>query len=181
MLAPTTILAYQHYRTFLRRFASFPVTIELLTRYYSAREQKAILAKLESGEIDVIIGTHRVLSKDIKLKDVGLLVAVEQTDVPAEHASVRLNLELLGADHPGIVAEISAALAAQGIGIEELSTDVREAPMSGGMLFEASAVLEAPPATSMQELRSMLEAVADELMVEIRLSDTPPSTRPNGH
>ncbi|HXA16964.1 MAG TPA: transcription-repair coupling factor [Thermoanaerobaculia bacterium] len=78
VLAPTTVLAYQHYRTFLRRFASFPVTIELLTRYYSAREQKAILAKIESGEIDVIIGTHRVLSKDIKLKDAGLLVIDEE-------------------------------------------------------------------------------------------------------
>ena len=78
VLAPTTVLAYQHYRTFLRRFASFPVTIELLTRYYSAKEQKAILAKLETGEIDVIIGTHRVLSKDIKLKDVGLLVIDEE-------------------------------------------------------------------------------------------------------
>ena len=63
---------------------------------------------------------------------------------------MRLNLELLGADHPGIVAEISRALAAAGIGIEELSTDVREAPMAG-MLFEASAVLEAPPGTSMQD------------------------------
>jgi len=78
VLAPTTVLAYQHYRTFLRRFASFPVTIELMSRYYSAKEQKAILAKLESGEIDVIIGTHRVLSKDIKLKDVGLLVIDEE-------------------------------------------------------------------------------------------------------
>jgi transcription-repair coupling factor (superfamily II helicase) len=78
VLAPTTVLAYQHYRTFLRRFASFPVTIELLTRYYSAKEQKAILTKLETGEIDVIIGTHRVLSKDIKLKDVGLLVIDEE-------------------------------------------------------------------------------------------------------
>src|SRR5216684_6265052 len=78
VLAPTTVLAYQHYRTFLRRFASFPVTIELLTRYYSPKEQKAILAKLETGEIDVIIGTHRVLSKDIKLKDVGLLVIDEE-------------------------------------------------------------------------------------------------------
>jgi transcription-repair coupling factor (superfamily II helicase) len=78
VLAPTTVLAYQHYRTFMRRFASFPVTIELLTRYYSAKEQKAILAKLETGEIDVIIGTHRVLSKDIKLKDVGLLVIDEE-------------------------------------------------------------------------------------------------------
>ena len=93
--------------------------------------------------------------------------------MPAEHASLRLSLELLGADHPGIVAEISAALAAQRIGIEELSTDVREAPMAGGMLFEARAVLEAPPATSTEQLRTMLEALADELMVEIRLSDTP--------
>ena len=78
VLAPTTVLAYQHYRTFLRRFASFPVTIELMSRYYGAKEQKAILGKLESGEIDVIIGTHRVLSKDIKLKDVGLLVIDEE-------------------------------------------------------------------------------------------------------
>jgi len=78
VLAPTTVLAYQHYRTFLRRFASFPVTIELMSRYYAAKEQKAILAKLETGEIDIIIGTHRVLSKDIKLKDVGLLVIDEE-------------------------------------------------------------------------------------------------------
>jgi len=78
VLAPTTVLAYQHYRTFLRRFASFPVTIELMSRYYGAKEQKAILNKLETGEIDIIIGTHRVLSKDIQLKDVGLLVIDEE-------------------------------------------------------------------------------------------------------
>src|SRR3954467_11782580 len=78
VLAPTTVLAFQHSRTFMRRFASFPVTIELMSRYYGAKEQKAILSKLESGEIDVIIGTHRVLSKDIKLKDVGLLVIDEE-------------------------------------------------------------------------------------------------------
>ncbi len=78
MLAPTTILAYQHYRTFLRRFASFPVTIELLTRYYSAKEQKEIVRKLESSEIDIVIGTHRVLSKDIAFKDLGLLIIDEE-------------------------------------------------------------------------------------------------------
>ncbi len=105
------------------------------------------------------------------LKSVGLLVTLERTDVPAEHLRLHMNLELLGADRPGIVAEISAALAAQRVGIQELSTDVREAPMSGGQLFEAQAVLEAPPRTSMDDLRSMLEAIADELMVEIRLSD----------
>jgi transcription-repair coupling factor (superfamily II helicase) len=78
VLAPTTILAFQHHRTFLRRFASFPVTIELLTRYYSPKEQKEITRKLESGEIDVVIGTHRLLSKDINFKDVGLLVIDEE-------------------------------------------------------------------------------------------------------
>ena len=78
VLAPTTILAFQHHRTFLRRFASFPATIELLTRYYSAKEQKEIVKKLESGEIDVVIGTHCILSKDINFKDLGLLVIDEE-------------------------------------------------------------------------------------------------------
>jgi transcription-repair coupling factor (superfamily II helicase) len=78
VLAPTTILAFQHYRTFLRRFASFPVTVDLLTRYYSAKEQKEIVRKLESAEIDIIIGTHRVLSKDIGFKDLGLMVIDEE-------------------------------------------------------------------------------------------------------
>lgn len=105
------------------------------------------------------------------LEAVGLHVTVERTDVPAVRASLRLGLDLLGADHPGIMAEISAALARHRIGIEELSTDLREAPMAGGMLFEARAVLEAPPGTSVSELRSALEALGDELMVEIRLSD----------
>jgi glycine cleavage system regulatory protein len=105
------------------------------------------------------------------LKDVGLHVTLERTDMPAAQPSVRLHLELLGADHPGIVAEISAALAAARIGIEELSTDIRDAPMAGGMLFEAQALLEAPPSTSLDELRTTLEALADELMVEIKLSD----------
>jgi glycine cleavage system regulatory protein len=69
------------------------------------------------------------------------------------------------------VAEVAAALAAQHIGIEELTTAVRDAPMAGGTLFEARAVLEAPPAVSLDQLRTMLEAIADELMVELHLSD----------
>ena len=104
------------------------------------------------------------------LAEVGLDVTVERTDPPTERQSIRLTLELLGADRPGIVAEVSAALAAHRVGIEELSTDVREAPMSGGHLFEVQAVLEAPPSVSTDELRSLLEAIADELMVEITLS-----------
>jgi transcription-repair coupling factor (superfamily II helicase) len=78
ILAPTTILTFQHYRTFLRRFASFPVTIELLTRYYSAKELKEILRKVETGEIDVVVGTHRLLSKDVAWKDLGLVIIDEE-------------------------------------------------------------------------------------------------------
>jgi len=78
ILAPTTVLTYQHYRTFMRRFASFPVTIELLTRYYSAKELKEILKKVETGEIDLVVGTHRLLSKDVAWKDLGLVIIDEE-------------------------------------------------------------------------------------------------------
>jgi len=101
----------------------------------------------------------------------GLQVTLERTGDPVEQRSQRLQLELLGADHPGIVAEISASLAARHVSIEELSTDVVDAPMAGGTLFEARAVLNAPPEVSTDELRAMLEGLANELMVEIRLSD----------
>jgi glycine cleavage system regulatory protein len=105
------------------------------------------------------------------LEDVGLDVTLERTDVPVDEPALRINLELLGADRAGIVAEISAALAGRGVSIEELVTDVREAPMAGGRLFEATAVLGASATTSTDDLRAMLEALADELMVEIHLSD----------
>ncbi len=109
------------------------------------------------------------------LETQGLQVLVERTDEPALPGSVRvsdrLQLDLLGADRPGIVAEISAALAEAHVSIEELSTDVRDAPMAGGTLFEARAVLNAPPHSDTDALRKVLEALADELMVEVRLSD----------
>ena len=66
VLAPTTVLAFQHYETFKQRFAAFPVTIEMISRFRTARQQKEILQKVEAGKVDVLIGTHRLLSKDIK-------------------------------------------------------------------------------------------------------------------
>jgi len=71
-------------------------------------------------------------------------VALERTDEPIERESLRLHLEPLGADHPGIVAEVSVSMAVRGVSIEELTTDVREAPIAGGTLFESRAVLTAP-------------------------------------
>ena len=71
VLTPTTVLAYQHYDTFRNRFAPFPVKVELLSRFRSAKEQKEVVKRVESGEVDVIIGTHRMLSKDVRFKDLG--------------------------------------------------------------------------------------------------------------
>jgi len=134
----------------------------------------ARLAGKFAGMVLVTVADERrdALVADLAVLDAeGLQVTIKGTDEPVESASQRLRLELLGADHPGIVAEISAALATRQVSIEELSTDVHEAPMAGGMLFEAQAVLNAPLATSTDSLRSMLEGLAHELMVEIRLSD----------
>ena len=137
------------------------------------RSQMSRLAGKFAGIVLVSVPDDRrgALVADLTaLGDDGLHVGVQHTVEPAEAPSVLLQLELLGADHPGIVAEISASLAARDVSIEELSTDVRDAPMSGGTLFEARAVLKAPPATSTDALRSMLEGLADELMVDINLS-----------
>ena len=78
MLVPTTILAEQHYNTFKDRLTQFPVKVEAISRFQTKTEQKAITQKLESGEVDLVIGTHRLLSKDIKFKDLGLLIIDEE-------------------------------------------------------------------------------------------------------
>ncbi len=77
-LVPTTVLAWQHYKTTVARFEGFPVNIEFLSRFKTAKEQKEIIKKLECGEIDIIIGTHRLVQKDIKFKNLGLVVVDEE-------------------------------------------------------------------------------------------------------
>lgn len=78
VLVPTTILAEQHFNTFKDRLTQFPVRVEVLSRFRSPKEQKEILERLTKGEIDILIGTHRILSKDIQFKDLGLLIIDEE-------------------------------------------------------------------------------------------------------
>jgi len=85
VLTPTTVLAYQHYDTFRTRFAPFPVKIELLSRFRSAKEQKEISKRVEAGDVDVIIGTHRLLSKDVKFKELGIVVVDEEQRFGVAH------------------------------------------------------------------------------------------------
>lgn len=77
-LVPTTILAEQHYKNMLKRFADFPVNIDMISRFRSAKEQKATLQAVKEGNIDILIGTHRLVSKDIAFKDLGLLIVDEE-------------------------------------------------------------------------------------------------------
>jgi len=85
VLAPTTVLAFQHYETFKQRFGPFPVTIEMISRFRNPKQQKEILQKSEAGKIDILIGTHRLLSKDLKFADLGLLIVDEEQRFGVRH------------------------------------------------------------------------------------------------
>jgi transcription-repair coupling factor (superfamily II helicase) len=85
VLAPTTVLAYQHFETFKRRFAAFPVRIEMLSRFRDKKEIAEVLAGLAEGKVDIVIGTHRILSQDVVFKDLGLLVVDEEQRFGVRH------------------------------------------------------------------------------------------------
>ncbi|MDQ3687525.1 MAG: transcription-repair coupling factor, partial [Acidobacteriota bacterium] len=85
VLTPTTVLAYQHYETFRARFAAFPVTVDLLSRFRSPKEQKEVVRRVEAGEVDILIGTHRILSKDLRFRDLGLVVVDEEQRFGVAH------------------------------------------------------------------------------------------------
>ncbi len=85
VLVPTTVLAQQHFDTFTRRMAAFPVSVEMLSRFRSPKEQDAILKDLARGKVDIVIGTHRLLSKDVVFKDLGLVVVDEEQRFGVRH------------------------------------------------------------------------------------------------
>ncbi len=99
VLVPTTILAEQHGRTFVERLADFPVMIEVLSRFRTAKEQKAALERLATGQTDIVIGTHRLLSKDVVFKDLGLLIVDEEHRFGVRHKerlkALRLSVDVL--------------------------------------------------------------------------------------
>jgi transcription-repair coupling factor (superfamily II helicase) len=85
VLVPTTVLAQQHFNTFSERLAGFPLKVEMLSRFRSPAEQKRIVSLVEQGEIDIVIGTHRLLSKDVRFKDLGLVVIDEEQRFGVAH------------------------------------------------------------------------------------------------
>ncbi len=128
-LCPTTVLSFQHYDTFKKRFENFPVRVELLNRYIPEDKQKAILEDLKNGKIDVLIGTHRILSKDIEYKDLGLLIIDEEQRFGVEHKEkikeLKNSIDVLSLSATPIPRTLQMSL----IGLRGLST-LDTAPMN---------------------------------------------------
>lgn len=134
VLTPTTVLAFQHYESFKRRFANFPVNVEMISRFRSAKEQKLILEKAAAGKVDILIGTHRVLSKDLKFQDLGLLVVDEEQRFGVRHKErlkqMRTQIDVLAMSATPIPRTLHMSL----IGLRDMS--VIETPPKDRMAIQ---------------------------------------------
>jgi transcription-repair coupling factor (superfamily II helicase) len=121
VLAPTTVLAFQHFESFKRRFAAFPVRIEQLSRFRDAKEIKQVIADLEAGKVDILIGTHRILSKDVLFPDLGLLIVDEEQRFGVRHKErlkqIKKNVDVLTLSATPIPRTLHMSLA----GIRDMS------------------------------------------------------------
>ncbi len=121
-LCPTTVLSSQHYKTFKKRFKDFPVRVELLNRYATPEQQRNIIADVKEGKVDILIGTHRILSKDIEFKDLGLLIIDEEQRFGVEHKErikeLKNSIDVLSLSATPIPRTLQMSL----IGIRGLST-----------------------------------------------------------
>ncbi len=121
VLAPTTVLAFQHFETFRRRFAAFPVKIDMLSRFRSPKEVKDVIAGVETGKIDIVIGTHRLFSRDIKFHDLGLMIVDEEQRFGVAHKErlkeLRTNVDVLTLSATPIPRTLNMSL----VGLRDMS------------------------------------------------------------
>jgi transcription-repair coupling factor (superfamily II helicase) len=134
VLTPTTVLSFQHYESFKKRFANFPVNIEMISRFRTAKEKKEILEKAEQGKIDILIGTHAILSKDLKFQDLGLLVVDEEQRFGVRHKErlkqMRAHIDVLAMSATPIPRTLHMSL----IGLRDMS--VIETPPKDRMAIQ---------------------------------------------
>lgn len=129
VLVPTTILAQQHFNTFQERFRGYPITIEMLSRFRSQKEQKEIIKGLKNGQIDIIVGTHRILSEAVRFKDLGLLIIDEEQRFGVAHKeklkTLKSNVDVLTLSATPIPRTLHMSL----VGVRDIS--VIETPPEG--------------------------------------------------
>jgi len=137
-LAPTTVLAFQHLETLRHRFAAFPVRIDVVNRFRSTQETKAILENLAAGKLDIIVGTHRLLSKDVQFKDLGLLIVDEEQRFGVAHKErikqMRKKIDVLTLTATPIPRTLNMAL----VGIRDMS--VIETPPKDRLAIQTNVV-----------------------------------------
>ena len=137
-LAPTTVLAFQHSKTLAERFAAFPVRVEMVSRFRSRAEQKVALADLARGSVDILVGTHRLLSKDVKFRDLGLLVVDEEQRFGVAHKerlkSLRMKVDVLTLTATPIPRTLNMSL----MGIRDMS--VIETPPKDRLSIQTNVV-----------------------------------------
>jgi transcription-repair coupling factor (superfamily II helicase) len=142
ILAPTTVLAFQHYNTLRRRFTAFPARVQLLSRFRSPKEQKQILEELETGRIDLIVGTHRLLSKDVAFKDLGLVVVDEEQRFGVTHKerlkALKTRVDILTLTATPIPRTLNMAL----LGLRDMSTI--ETPPKNRLAIQTSVLKYSP-------------------------------------
>ncbi len=148
VLVPTTILAFQHYQTFRERLEGFPVKVAMLSRFLSDKEDRAVVADLASGKVDVVVGTHRLLSQDVKFRNLGLLVIDEEHRFGVKHKEkmkeLRKNVDVLTLTATPIPRTLHMAMA----GMRDLSLIVtppegRQGVRTYVARFSASRIKEA--------------------------------------
>src|SRR5207247_5826730 len=150
VLAPTTVLAFQHHNTFKQRFVAFPVRIQLLSRFRSPRQQKETLEDLETGRLDIVIGTHRLLSKDVVFKDLGLVVGHEEQSFGVTHKerlkALKTKVDVLTLSATPIPRTLHMAM----LGLRDMSTI--ETPPKNRLAIQTSVVRYSP-----ETIRSAIE------------------------
>ncbi len=138
VLAPTTVLAFQHQKTLTERFAGFPVRIEMVSRFRTKQEQKEVIADLGAGKVDIIVGTHRLLSKDVEFRDLGLLVVDEEQRFGVGHKEkikqLRRKVDVLTMSATPIPRTLNMSL----VGIRDMS--IIETPPKDRLSIQTSVV-----------------------------------------
>ncbi len=142
VLAPTTVLSFQHYNTFRERFTAFPVRIQLLSRFRSQKEQKQIIEDVETGRVDIVIGTHRLLSKDVAFRDLGLVIVDEEQRFGVTHKerlkALKTRVDVLTLTATPIPRTLNMAL----LGLRDMSTI--ETPPKNRLAIQTSVVKYSP-------------------------------------
>jgi transcription-repair coupling factor (superfamily II helicase) len=142
ILAPTTVLAFQHYNTLQQRFTAFPIRIQLLSRFRSPKEQKQVLEDLEIGRVDIVVGTHRLLSKDVEFKDLGLVIVDEEQRFGVSHKerlkAMKTRVDVLTLTATPIPRTLNMAL----LGLRDMSTI--ETPPKNRLAIQTSVLKYSP-------------------------------------